>query len=75
MLNGKFYKTGEIVNAQFLHEMTTIGLNGFLRQEEKLGYLCVRFSFYEELQDFPFTGAEAGERIIVFLILVFLYNR
>ena len=59
MLNGKFYKTGEITDAKLLHEMTAIGLNGFLRQKEKLGYLCVRLSFYKKLQDFPFTGTEA----------------
>ena len=29
MLNGKFYKTGEIADAELLHEVTPIGLNSF----------------------------------------------
>ena len=55
-LDGEFDKTRQILDAELLHEVASVGFNCLGRQKENLGYPFVCLTFDEELEDFPFTG-------------------
>ena len=62
MLDGKFYQSGQVTDAQFLHQAAAVGVNGFGGKEQDFGYFRAGFAFDHQLQDLPFAVAEFVKR-------------
>ncbi len=54
MLDGKFDQAWKVVDAEFLHQMAAVRLDGFWRQKENFCSFGVRLAFNEELKNLTF---------------------
>ena len=70
MLNGELNEAGQIADAELLHQMAPVGLYCLGGQEEKLCDTGVRVALDQELKYFPFTRAEARQRLVHLLRLM-----